>query len=114
MSPSPAQIRSLYRALLRELPRRPLVAPSHVQRRIRDTIAAQPTDDAQSQLDLGDQLLQYIKAQRKYTALLERYNPGLTAKQGNRTRATARRVGMILPKEFKMPAETSVPPLAQK
>jgi ATP synthase assembly factor FMC1, mitochondrial len=46
-------------------------------------------------------VVQYLKAQRVYNTLLERYNPGMTMEDEERTRLTARRVGMEMPVEFK-------------
>ena len=45
----------------------------------------------------ASQLLEYLKAQRVYVELLERYNPGLTLEDQDRIRLTARRVGLNLP-----------------
>lgn len=45
------------------------------------------------------QFTQYAKAQRVYTTLLERYNPGADMSETERVRLTARRVGMDLPIE---------------
>lgn len=47
-----------------------------------------------------EQLIQYIQAQRMYTTLIERYNPGMGMSEEERVRLTARRVGMDLPPEF--------------
>ena len=44
--------------------------------------------------------MQYVRAQRAYASLLERYNPGMNMEEDDRIRMTARRVGMNLPKEF--------------
>ena len=49
------------------------------------------------QLREGEQYLQYLRAQRKYLTLLERYNPGANMDEEKRVRLTARRVGMELP-----------------
>ncbi|KAL8905400.1 MAG: hypothetical protein Q9171_006685 [Xanthocarpia ochracea] len=95
-----ARARSLYRSLLRELPQRPLSAPSLVQQRIRSTIATQPQEHTQLRIDQAEQYIQYAKAQRMYTTLLERYNPGMEMDEEERVRLTARRVGMDLPDEF--------------
>jgi ATP synthase assembly factor FMC1, mitochondrial len=48
----------------------------------------------------ADQLVQYLRAQRKYVTLLERYNPGMGMDEEERVRLTARRVGMDLPVEY--------------
>ncbi|KAF1957079.1 hypothetical protein CC80DRAFT_491915 [Byssothecium circinans] len=120
------QIRSLYRRILRELPTTPttasttstasrppptkyrstshqkLSAPSPLQSRIRSTLSTPSTANGsdKSQLDLGEQFVQYVQAQRMYTTLIERYNPGMGMSEEERVRLTARRVGMDLPPEF--------------
>jgi len=40
--------------------------------------------------------VQYLKAQRKYITLVERYNPGMNMSDETRVKLTARRVGMEL------------------
>lgn len=45
----------------------------------------------------SEQFVQYVQAQRQYLSLLERYNPGMNMTEEERTRLTARRVGMDLP-----------------
>ena len=100
MASSSARARSLYRSLLRELPQRPLSAPSLVQQRIRNTIATQPQNTAQLEMDQAEQHVHYAKAQRMYMTLLEKYNPGMEMDEEERVRLTARRVGMDLPDEF--------------
>ncbi|KAI9846236.1 MAG: hypothetical protein M1837_004225 [Sclerophora amabilis] len=47
-----------------------------------------------------EQYLHFVRAQRMYTTLLERYNPGMGMDEEERVRLTARRVGMDLPAEF--------------
>jgi len=47
-----------------------------------------------------DQAVQYLKAQRVYGALLERYNPGADMSNEDRVRLTARKVGMDMPEEW--------------
>ncbi|KAI1763883.1 hypothetical protein GGR53DRAFT_342703 [Hypoxylon sp. FL1150] len=101
MSKSP-QLRSLYRALLRELPPKPLSSSaqprSPIHQRIRQGFSGDaPHEQAVAQ---ADQLVQYLKAQRQYTTLLERYNPGMGMDEEERVRLTARRVGMDLPVEY--------------
>ena len=96
-----ARLRSLYRALLRELPPKPQSTPrvrSPLHQRLRQTF----TDDAAHPLAAAhaDQLVQYLRAQRQYTTLLERYNPGMNMDEEERVRLTARRVGMDLPIEY--------------
>lgn len=58
-----------------------------------------PSDPEQRALRIqeAEQLAQYAKAQRMYTELLERYNPGMNLDEEERIRLTARRVGFDLP-----------------
>ncbi|KAI6084018.1 hypothetical protein F4821DRAFT_179818 [Hypoxylon rubiginosum] len=91
------QLRSLYRSLLRELPPKPLSQSPLHQRLRQDFLSDTPHDQAVAQ---ADQLLQYLKAQRQYVTLLERYNPGMGMDEEERVRLTARRVGMDLPEEY--------------
>ncbi|PVH84648.1 hypothetical protein DL98DRAFT_512072 [Cadophora sp. DSE1049] len=92
------KLRSLYRSFLRELPSRPLTEkPSPLKTRIRSTIAA---SESRIPIEQAEQYLQYVKAQRMYATLLERYNPGMNMEDEERVRLTARRVGMDLPEEF--------------
>lgn len=107
---SPSHIRSLYRSILREIPHRPLSTPSPIQQRIRNSFNS-PSDrsnhDAkaaqqQEVAEEAEQYLQYARAQRMYSTLLERYNPGIGSvmDEDERTRLTARRVGINLPEEY--------------
>ena len=104
MSVQASQARSLYRRLLRELPSRTpsiLTNPSPVQQHIRSDIASfESRKSAQRRLEEAEQYVQYLKAQRMYTTLLERYNPGVNMDEEERVRLTARRVGMDLPIEM--------------
>jgi len=96
--------RSLYRAILRELPRRPLSKPSPLQAHIRNSFssdAAQDGDVLLRRLEEAEQFVQYAKAQRTYAMLLERYNPGMEMDQQERVRLTARRVGLDMPIEHR-------------
>ena len=95
---APSHLRSLYRSILRELPTRPLNAPSPIQQRIRSTFASQ---EYPPQVEEAEQYIQYVKAQRMYATLLERYNPGMNMDEEERVRLTARRVGMDLPEEWR-------------
>lgn len=107
---SPAHIRSLYRSMLREIPHRPLSAPSQIQQRIRSSFTSPiaPPDGSShhttvtQQVAEGEEYLRYATAQRMYTVLLERYNPGIGSMmdEDERTRLTARRVGINLPEEY--------------
>ncbi|RMZ74679.1 ras guanyl-nucleotide exchange factor [Pyrenophora seminiperda CCB06] len=108
--PAAPQILSLYRRLLRELPSTPqttrtqhqkLSAPSKLQQRIRSTLSTpRPHANTGGQMQLGEQFVQYVQAQRMYATLLERYNPGMGMTEEERVRLSARRVGMNLPVEF--------------
>ena len=42
----------------------------------------------------------YLKAQRTYVTLVERYNPGMDMSDEERVRLSARRVGMNLPVDY--------------
>ncbi|KAL7621853.1 hypothetical protein AAE478_007353 [Parahypoxylon ruwenzoriense] len=108
---SPSQLRSLYRSLLRELP--PKLSSSSSSSQTRSPLHQQlrqsfekdaPHEKVVAQ---AEQLLQYLKAQRQYTALLERYNPGMNMDEEERVRLTARRVGMDLPIEYERGEEKS-------
>jgi ATP synthase assembly factor FMC1, mitochondrial len=52
-------------------------------------------------IEEAEQFIAYLKAQRIYTTLVERYNPGLGMEEDEKVRLTARRVGMDLPVEYK-------------
>lgn len=99
---NPTHIRCLYRSLLRELPPlcRKSSAPLHA--RLRESFAS-PTSMPALQLEgeQVDQLLTYLRAQRMYTTLLERYNPSLRMETEDRVRLSARRVGLSMPAEWK-------------
>jgi ATP synthase assembly factor FMC1 len=49
------------------------------------------------QIEQAEQFIRYIKAQRMYLTLVERYNPGSNMSTEERVRLTARKVGMDLP-----------------
>ncbi|MCJ1432935.1 hypothetical protein MMC27_002293 [Xylographa pallens] len=102
---TPPTLRSLYRSILRELPHRPLSAPSPLQQRIRSSFSTAPSPATSSEYDLlaAEQYVQYARAQRMYATLLERYNPGMGMDEEERVRLTARRVGMDLPEEWRKP-----------
>lgn len=106
MASQPSTLRSLYRSLLRELPHRPLSTPSPIQQRIRDTISSSSSTTSAAtaapvQVAEAEQYLQYVRAQRMYATLLERYNPGMAMNEEEKVRLTARRVGMDLPEELR-------------
>lgn len=115
---SPAHLRSLYRSLLRELPPRPILkaprSPLHAHLRGtfagRDASASSSSSTPQSSSSSvpahpqhsqahaeAEQLVAYLRSQRQYVALIERYNPGMDMDEEERVRLTARRVGMDLP-----------------
>ncbi|KAK2031437.1 hypothetical protein LZ31DRAFT_451407, partial [Colletotrichum somersetense] len=95
------RLRSIYRSLLRELPPRPVLARerSPIHNRLRASFA-QTNENAEAAAAEAEQLAAYLRAQRTYVTLLERYNPGMDMDEEERVRLTARRVGMDLPKEF--------------
>ena len=103
-----AHARSLYRQVLRELPPRiPITAPSSLRSSIRKHFSSPPASSAPEQYTLArrqeaEQFIAYLKAQRIYGALLERYNPGMGMDEEERVRLSARRVGMNLPVEWKI------------
>lgn len=102
--PAP-KLAGLYRALLRELAPRPVLAAprSALHRRLRDefelaaaaSVASRTTRT--NNVALARQAAAYLRAQRTYAALLERYNPGMGMDEEERVRLSARRVGMDLP-----------------
>lgn len=100
-STNPFRLRSVYRNILRELPPRPLLAspPAPLHKRIRDNFR-QPPEDSSTAVAHAEQFLAYLRAQRTYVQLLERYNPSLDMDEEERVRLTARRVGMDLPLGF--------------
>ncbi|KAI9825404.1 MAG: hypothetical protein M1832_001134 [Thelocarpon impressellum] len=88
------EVRALYRAFLRELPRRSYRSP--LQTRIRSALT---TSSPSSSLAAAQEYLTYLRSQRIYATLLERYNPALSGEmdEEERVRLSARRVGMNLP-----------------
>lgn len=103
-----AHARSVYRALLRELPARSLKQPTSLLRQsvrkhfqsINESANSRSAEYALARRQELDQAVQYLKAQRTYGALLERYNPGADMSEEERVRLSARRVGMNMPKEW--------------
>ncbi|KAK3191449.1 hypothetical protein K4F52_002660 [Lecanicillium sp. MT-2017a] len=107
---SPAKLRSLYRAILRELPPRPILARerSPLRMHLRSSFdgktggaaAANSNNSNNTKTptpDVASELVTYLRSQRMYATLLERYNPGMDMDDTERIRLTARRVGMDLP-----------------
>ncbi|KAF7542086.1 hypothetical protein G7054_g71 [Neopestalotiopsis clavispora] len=93
-----ARTRSIYRALLRELPPQPAQPRSTLHNKLRETFTS--SSSTEQSLAQADQLVQYLQAQRQYVTLVERYNPGMNMDEEERVRLTARRVGMDLPVEY--------------
>ncbi|TIA03612.1 hypothetical protein D6C82_01687 [Aureobasidium pullulans] len=58
------------------------------------------TKTLRQKVDEAEQLAIYLKAQRMYVTLVERYNPGTNMNEEERVRLTARRVGMDLPVDY--------------
>lgn len=89
-----ARTRSLYRSFLREMPAR-RTSQSTYLRKMFDHRASHPKET----LDSAEQHLIYLRSQRIYVSLLERYNPGLNGdmSEQERVRLSARRVGINLP-----------------
>lgn len=105
MSVAAAELRAIYRSLLRELPPRLVLAsprtPVHSMIRSRITTPGADADAGVSAATQAQQMVSYLRAQREYVTLIERYNPGMNMPTEERVRLTARKVGMDLPKEFK-------------
>jgi len=106
MATNPTKLRALYRSLLRELPPRPILAsprsPIHELLHKNFLNQQQPPTASRPELTVAqaEQFAHYLRAQRQYTTLLERYNPGMGMDEEERVRLSARRVGMNLPVEF--------------
>lgn len=117
--PTPSHLRALYRSILRELPSRPLSHPSPLQKRIRTSFSTTtsstsssltnpsatntqqtPVQEIERRTAQAKEYIAYVRAQRMYATLLERYNPGMSMDEEERVRLTARRVGMELPEEY--------------
>ncbi|KAI4833747.1 hypothetical protein E4T44_09256 [Aureobasidium sp. EXF-8845] len=113
-TPTPTTLRSLYRSLLRELPPRTSPTPSPLATHLRSTFASTSSTTATpataesattsktllSKVQEAEQLAMYLKAQRTYVTLVERYNPGADMSDEERVRLSARRVGMNLPVDY--------------
>lgn len=101
MSLNSSHLRSLYRSFLRELPHRALSSPCPIQQRIRRALSAVSGKEPTYQIAEAQEHIQYLKAQRMYVTLLERYNPGMSMDEEERVKLTARRVGLDLPEEWR-------------
>ena len=100
-----AHLRSLYRSVLRELPPRAAATPTATLRSSIRNHFATPSPNPTLEYNLArrqeaEQFVQYLKAQRMYGTLLERYNPGMSMDEEERVRLSARRVGMNMPEEW--------------
>ncbi|CAZ86535.1 unnamed protein product [Tuber melanosporum] len=98
MATTTTTTKTLYRSLLRELP--PISQKrTHLHHRLRGSISGKGEGDGG--MLLLAQLTTYLRAQRTYSALLERYNPSLGEGSGggddDRVRMSARRVGLHVP-----------------
>jgi len=113
MATTAPTLRSLYRRLLRELPHRSLANPSPLKSHIRADFSSTnspllpqslshqlTTKSPASRVQEAEQYIQYLKQQRVYATLIERYNPGMNMSEEDRVQKTARRVGMDLPEEW--------------
>lgn len=96
---SPARLRSIYRSILRELPPRPILARprSHLHDHLRSSFR----DSSATSHAEAEQLVAYLRSQRLYVSLLERYNPGMDMDEEERVRLSARRVGVNLPTRYR-------------
>lgn len=103
MSPSAPKLRALYRSFLRELPPRPILKKrSPVHERLREHFHHETSQLASAAgVAQAEQYLAYMRAQRTYVTLLERYNPGMGMDEAERVRLSARRIGVELPTEYK-------------
>lgn len=103
MSSASPKLRSLYRSFLRELPPRPILSKPRtpLHQRLREHFHPETTPlTGEHAVAQAEQYLVYVRAQRTYVTLLERYNPGMGMDEEERVRLTARRVGMDLPVEY--------------
>ncbi|KAG6820093.1 hypothetical protein H0H93_005405 [Arthromyces matolae] len=94
----------LYRDLLREL-RRSAVAPRKANRAVASNLRSLANNyrlsgSAVVFQDLQNALL-FLKSQREYKVLIDRYNPLVDLTAEERIKATARRVGLDMPVEHK-------------
>lgn len=96
---SSTQARHLYRGLHREVRKIAKVGQGKAPPFNDILRQAFAKEDAHGGLLAASDVLLFLRSQRKYTELLERYNPGATMSQAERNRLTARRVGLNLPKD---------------
>ncbi|KAJ8086542.1 hypothetical protein AAF712_002043 [Marasmius tenuissimus] len=93
-----SQQAQLYRGVLREL-RKSALQPGRVSPRLSSAFRALVTQSRSESTvqDLQNSVL-FLKSQREYQTLLERYNPLIDLTDEERIEATARRVGLNMPK----------------
>ncbi|KAJ5363944.1 uncharacterized protein N7496_009657 [Penicillium cataractarum] len=103
---TPSPLHQRLRALFRSQEQTPSTAsaptPSHtstIASSTQPSVFSIPSSPEEHTLRIqeAEQLAQYAKAQRTYTELLERYNPGMSMDEEEKIRLTARRVGFDLP-----------------
>ncbi|KAK1923866.1 hypothetical protein DB88DRAFT_511387 [Papiliotrema laurentii] len=91
----------LYRSILRELRlasrKSRITRNPTVHTHIREVVAAGPTDLNKTLLEIRD----FLKSTRIHAELLKRYNPIADMTEEERIHATARRVGLDTPQEYK-------------
>ncbi|KAK9455669.1 hypothetical protein V1511DRAFT_498400 [Dipodascopsis uninucleata] len=63
------------------------------------------TDNVKDKMRDANEILMYLRSQRTYKTLLDRYNPTATLEDHERIRLTARRVGLELPKDIEQRIE---------
>lgn len=102
MTSTAPKLRSLYRSFLRELPPHPILKKrSPLHDRLREHFRPETWPLANKNgIAQAEQYLAYVRAQRTYVTLLERYNPGMGMDEAERVRLSARRIGVELPTEY--------------
>ena len=73
---------------------------------LRTVFTAKPSN-IERQIAEGNDVLLFLRSQRTYKTLLERYNPSVGIEQDEKVRRTARRVGLELPENLKARIEES-------
>lgn len=90
---------NLYRGLYREFSRAAKVGQGSSPDFLGMLRTSFSKDHTPREIHDAEEMLLFLRSQRKYTELLERYNPGATMSQAERNRLTAKRVGLSLPQE---------------
>ncbi|KAL4075913.1 hypothetical protein J3A83DRAFT_4157304 [Scleroderma citrinum] len=90
---------SLYRRLVREVAKSSIASRTHRNKVISANFRALIDSNYQSKTFEHDMenILTFMKSQREYKTLLERYNPLVDLTSEERIEATARRVGLNMP-----------------